>query len=155
MPEASLLTQPGVRDHCVELDGRQSAWAKLAAEKQPETLCALLCYWLLHLNEPVLGNHQLSYIVVYANKPDSCLVRFDQVTLKTLPARPSRSFDPQATRFTVEYLLRFVQRLQPGDPHVRSNLLLRLAGVLTQQAVDIDGATFLCTLPSATLLTRE
>lgn len=79
MTELKLLTYPGVRDYCVELDGRQSAWSKLAGEKQPETLSALILYWLLNLDQPVLGNHQLSYIVVYANKPDSCLARFDQV----------------------------------------------------------------------------
>ena len=79
IPEVSLLSNPAVRKYCVELDGRQSAWATLASEKQPDTLSSLLWYWLLHLEQPILGNTELSYVVVYANKPDCCLVRFDQV----------------------------------------------------------------------------
>lgn len=135
-----------MRRYCVELDGRQSAWATLAGEKQPDTLSSLLWYWLLHLEQPILGNTELSYIVVYANKPDCCLVRFDQVPL-ALRFQVFKVREPveQATRFTVEYLLRFVRRLEPADSEARSSLLLRLAGVLTQQAVDIDGIGLLCT----------
>ena len=45
----------------------------------------------------------------------------------------------------MEYLLRFVQRLSPCPTSCdnRKNLLRRLAGILTQQAITIDGNCFL------------
>ena len=45
----------------------------------------------------------------------------------------------QDTRFTVEYLVRFVSRLQPLTQQQQKMLLLRIAAALTQQGVPVEG----------------
>ncbi|XP_046458132.1 protein tyrosine phosphatase domain-containing protein 1-like isoform X2 [Daphnia pulex] len=124
-PPTDLLAHPTVKDYCLTLDGRQSGWKKLSSERDPKILSRLLFYWLLHLKNPILTNEELSNIVVYADKPAICLSRFDL-----------------ATRYTVEYLLRFIQRLCPTANNARFDLNRRLASLLTQQAVDIRGIYF-------------
>ncbi|EFX87457.1 hypothetical protein DAPPUDRAFT_96956 [Daphnia pulex] len=124
-PPTDLLAHPTVKDYCLTLDGRQSGWKKLSSERDPKILSRLLFYWLLHLKNPILTNEELSNIVVYADKPAICLSRFDL-----------------ATRYTVEYLLRFIQRLCPTANNARFDLNRRLASLLTQQAVEIRGIYF-------------
>ena len=97
----------------------------LAREDQPEVLSATLWHWLDRLKQPVLTHSELGHIVAMPDRPDACLSRFDK-----------------GVRYTLEYLLRFVQRLRPSTPNQLDLLLRRLAGSLTQQAVEID-ATFL------------
>lgn len=74
-----LFTHPGVREYSLELDYRASTWMKLSSEEEPEVLVALLWHWLLHLNQPVLTNKELSLVVVHADQPDTSFSRFDQV----------------------------------------------------------------------------
>ncbi len=78
-PPSDLLANPAVREYCLTLDGRQSAWENLSTERDPEILAALLWHWLIHLKTPLLKNEELSEIVVYASKPDICFSRFEQV----------------------------------------------------------------------------
>ncbi|XP_057379821.2 uncharacterized protein LOC130702174 [Daphnia carinata] len=124
-PPADLLAHPTVRDYCLTLDGGQSGWKCLSSEKEPKVLARLLWHWLLHLKQPIFTNEELSNVVVYADKPAICLSRFHL-----------------ATRYTVEYLLRFTQRLCPTSTNARLDLTRRLASVLTQQAVEIRGIYF-------------
>nr|CAH0105181.1 unnamed protein product [Daphnia galeata] len=124
-PPTDLLAHPTVKEYCLTLDGRQSGWRNLSSERDPKILARLLWYWLLHLKNPVFTNEELSNIVVYADKPAICLSRFNL-----------------ATRYTVEYLLRFIQRLCPASNNARLDLIRRLASLLTQQAVEIRGVYF-------------
>ncbi|KAI9558132.1 hypothetical protein GHT06_014885 [Daphnia sinensis] len=124
-PPADLLAHPTVREYCLTLDGRQSGWKSLSSEREPKVLARLLWHWLLHLKQPIFTNEELSNIVVYADKPAICLSRFNL-----------------ATRYTVEYLLRFTQRLCPTSTNARLDLTRRMASVLTQQAVEIRGIHF-------------
>lgn len=136
-----------VSNYCLELDGRQSGWMSLSSEKEPQVLSALLWHWLLHLKQPVLTNQELGLIVVYADQPLACFYRFDQVPYiinVNQSIKLSSTFFAwiQPTRYTVEYLLRFIQRLCRASEicNVHSTDLLRqLASVLTQRSVDIHG----------------
>lgn len=78
-PPSDLLENPAIKEYCLTLDGRQSAWKNLSSERDPQILATLLWHWFLHLKTPVLTNSELSEIVVYANKPDICFARFEQV----------------------------------------------------------------------------
>ncbi|XP_037071249.1 protein tyrosine phosphatase domain-containing protein 1-like [Pollicipes pollicipes] len=105
-----------------ELNIRQSAWEKLSTETDLKILTGLLFAWLEHLRVPILDKEYLTYIVLAPNKIDYCFTKQDK-----------------DTRFTVEYLVRFVSRLQPLTAEQQKTLLLRLAAALTQQGVPVQG----------------
>ena len=87
---SSLLANPNepceaaineaVIDYAFKLNGCVSTWVRLALETRPKVLVQLLWYWLLHLKQPLLTNHELCHIVCHANNPQYCLSKFDQVT---------------------------------------------------------------------------
>ncbi|GFS54573.1 protein tyrosine phosphatase domain-containing protein 1 [Trichonephila inaurata madagascariensis] len=104
------------------LNSRANAWDKIAKEVDPLMLSALLWSWLDLLREPVLNRNDLSIIVIRAEKPWEILKRLDN-----------------GTRYTTEYLVRFIARLRPKSTVVRDDLLRRLVASLTHQAVGIQG----------------
>ncbi|GFT10741.1 protein tyrosine phosphatase domain-containing protein 1 [Nephila pilipes] len=104
------------------LNSRANAWDKIAREVDPLMLSALLWSWLDLLREPVLNRNDLSIIVIRAEKPWEVLKRLDN-----------------GTRYTTEYLVRFIARLRPKSTMVRDDLLRRLVASLTHQAVGIQG----------------
>ncbi|XP_054713508.1 protein tyrosine phosphatase domain-containing protein 1-like [Uloborus diversus] len=104
------------------LNNRPSAWEKVKREYDPMMLSALLWSWLDQLREPVLNINDLSVIVLRAEKPMEILKRLDN-----------------GTRYTTEYLVRFIARLQPKSTAIRTDLLRRLVASLTHQALGIQG----------------
>ncbi|GBN49532.1 Protein tyrosine phosphatase domain-containing protein 1 [Araneus ventricosus] len=104
------------------LNSRATAWEKVAKEVDPLMLSALLWSWLDLLREPVLNRNDLSVIVIRAEKPWDILKKLDN-----------------GTRYTTEYLVRFIARLQPKSTVVRNDLLKRLVASLTHQALGIQG----------------
>ncbi|GIY03409.1 protein tyrosine phosphatase domain-containing protein 1 [Caerostris darwini] len=104
------------------LNSRATAWDKIAKEVDPLILSALLWSWLDLLREPVLNKNDLSIIVIRAEKPWEILKRLDN-----------------GTRYTTEYLVRFIARLQPKSTMVRNDLLRRLVASLTHQCLGIQG----------------
>ncbi|XP_063852707.1 protein tyrosine phosphatase domain-containing protein 1-like isoform X3 [Scylla paramamosain] len=113
----------------VDLNVKQSAWDKLNAETSLPLLTGLLYTWLEHLKSPVLGVDALSYIVLAASRPEVCL----------------RKLDKEA-RYTLEYLVRFVSRLQPFTRQQQEAVIRRIIAAVTQQAVPVRGVL----LPSVT-----
>ncbi|XP_045137368.1 protein tyrosine phosphatase domain-containing protein 1-like [Portunus trituberculatus] len=106
----------------VDLNVKQSAWEKLNAETSLPLLTGLLYTWLEHLKAPVLGVDALSYIVLAASRPEVCLRKLDK-----------------ETRYTVEYLVRFVSRLQPFSRQQQEAVIRRIIASVTQQAVPVRG----------------
>ncbi|XP_043192113.1 protein tyrosine phosphatase domain-containing protein 1-like [Amphibalanus amphitrite] len=111
-----------IKSFRLELNIRQSAWEKLGTETDLKVLTGLLFTWLEHLKTPILDKEYLTYIVLAPGKIDYCFTKQDK-----------------DTRFTVEYLVRFISRLQPLTPDQQKSLLLRVAAALTQQGVPVEG----------------
>ncbi|XP_047736419.1 uncharacterized protein LOC125177883 [Hyalella azteca] len=105
-----------------ELNIRQTAWDRLATETNAQLLTGLLLGWLEHLKAPLLSVDELSYLVLAAHKPEVVLRKLDE-----------------DTRYTIEYLVRFVARLQPLEAQQQRDILRRLIASLTHQAVPIGG----------------
>ncbi|GFS63766.1 protein tyrosine phosphatase domain-containing protein 1 [Trichonephila clavipes] len=106
-----------------ELNNRSSAWERLKREKDIVFLTGLMWSWIEHLKEPILSKQDLTYIVIRAEKPVNALVRLDK-----------------GTRYTTEYLIRFIARLVPNSTNVVDDLLRRLVASLTHQSLNIKGA---------------
>ncbi|KAG1650963.1 Protein tyrosine phosphatase domain-containing protein 1 [Nymphon striatum] len=105
-----------------DLNTRSTVWTKLSCEKDPYILAAVMWSWLEHLGEPVLATRDLSIIVMNAKTPVETLAKLDR-----------------GTRYTTEYVLRFIARLRPLEPLVKQYLLRRSIASLTQQGIPIDG----------------
>ncbi|KAK7068888.1 Protein tyrosine phosphatase domain-containing protein 1 [Halocaridina rubra] len=78
--------------------------------------------WMEHLRIPILDVDNLSYIVLASHKPEVCLRKMDK-----------------ETRYTLEYLIRFVARLQPFTKAQQETVLRRILASLTQQSIPIRG----------------
>ncbi|XP_042238187.1 protein tyrosine phosphatase domain-containing protein 1-like isoform X2 [Homarus americanus] len=111
-----------LKSYRIDLNVKQSAWEKLKTETNLYLLTGLLFTWLEHLRTPVLGVDALSYIVLASSKPEVCLRKLDR-----------------EVRYTLEYLVRFVSRLQPFTRTQQEAVILRLIASITQQAVPVRG----------------
>ncbi|GFG37415.1 hypothetical protein Cfor_05161, partial [Coptotermes formosanus] len=111
-----------IRQYKVDLNHRQSAWTRLQVEKNLYALTGLLYDWLEHLRVPVLSRDDLSYIVILGKHPEACLKKLDL-----------------GSQYVLEYLFRFLARLQPLSREDLLNLMRRLIASLTQQGVPIHG----------------
>ncbi|KAJ9575419.1 hypothetical protein L9F63_025631, partial [Diploptera punctata] len=111
-----------VRQLRVDLNHRQSAWTRLQVEKNLYVLTALLFDWLEHLRVPILSRDDLSYIVILGSQPEVCLKKFDI-----------------ASQYIIEYLFRFLARLQPISQDTQLNVIKRFVASLTHQGVPIQG----------------
>ncbi|CAN8006915.1 unnamed protein product, partial [Ixodes pacificus] len=110
-----------------ELNSRGPAWDMLNVEQDPVLLAGLLWFWLDKLKEPVLSTHHLTAVVI---QPDNPAETADQHLCLCAV---------QGVRFTTEYLVRFVSRLQLPSSQERRSVLRRLTSALCHQALSIDG----------------
>nr|XP_045614195.1 protein tyrosine phosphatase domain-containing protein 1-like [Procambarus clarkii] len=112
-----------LKNYRIDLNVKQSAWERLNTETNLYILTGLMYTWLEHLRTPVLDVDALSYIVLASSKPEVCLRKLDK-----------------EVRYTLEYLIRFVSRLQPFSRAQQETVILRLIASVTQQAVPIRGS---------------
>ncbi|XP_069942063.1 protein tyrosine phosphatase domain-containing protein 1-like [Cherax quadricarinatus] len=112
-----------LKSYRIDLNVKQSAWERLKTETNLFMLTALLFTWLEHLRSPILDVDALSYIVLASSKPEVCLRKMDK-----------------EVRYTLEYLIRFVSRLQPFTRSQQETVILRLIASITQQAVPVRGS---------------
>lgn len=105
-----------------DLNNRNSAWEELSTETNAILLSGLLWSWLDHLRIPVLSLQDLAIVVIWSKKPRECLLKLDN-----------------GTRYTTEYLVRFIARLYPATKELRDELLRRLVASLAQQTLCIRG----------------
>nr|XP_037273148.1 protein tyrosine phosphatase domain-containing protein 1-like [Rhipicephalus microplus] len=111
-----------LRKYQRELNTRGAAWDKVSIEEDPVILSGLLWYWLDELREPVLSKRDLTVVVVRPTNPVAVLQKLNK-----------------ATRFTTEYLVRFVARLNLPTLAERRNVIRRLTSALCHQTLSIDG----------------
>ncbi len=111
-----------IRQYRTEMNFKLSAWDRIETETNLFVLSALLFEWMEHLKAPILDKDGITYVVIYCDNIDQALKRL-----------------PNHVCFIVEYIARFVARLQPLRPKQTEALLLRMIASLTHQGIVIDG----------------
>lgn len=111
-----------LKKYQTDLNYRMSAWERLATETNLMVLSTLMFEWLEHLKNPVIDKDNITYIVILCENLDKAF--------KRLPT-------PQG--YVVEYLVRFIARLQPLPRSQVENVMKRLVAALTHQSVPIEG----------------
>ncbi|TRY78080.1 hypothetical protein TCAL_10411 [Tigriopus californicus] len=109
----------------VDLNNRASAWDKLETETNLFVLTALLLEWLEHLKSPVLNKDGITYVVIRCDNIDAALRKL-----------------PIHVCYILEYIVRFVARLQPLKRSQSENLMKRFVAALTHQSLSIEGKTY-------------
>lgn len=111
-----------IRHFRFALNDHQSSWERIRVESDISLLSGLLFEWLEHLRHPVFDQNCLTYLVTAASNVEFCLKKMEL-----------------DTRYTVEYLVRFVSRLTLLPSDQQSSVIRRLMASLTHQAVPVNG----------------
>jgi len=111
-----------VKSYQVDLNFKVSAWDRLNTETSITVLSTLLFEWLEHLKTPLLDRDTITYIVILSENVEKAFKRL-----------------PTHQGYILEYMIRFVARLQPLEKTKAENLLKRLLASLTQQSIPIEG----------------
>ena len=88
--------QRQLRQYETDLNYRMSAWDRLTTETDLAILSALLLEWLEHLRTPVIDKDNITYLVILCGNLEKAFKRL-----------------PTCQGYVVEYLVRFVARIQP------------------------------------------
>lgn len=109
----------------IDINHSQIGWKKLSMERNPLILSILLFDWLEGLKMPILNRESLETIVIFYNQPDVCLSKFDL-----------------ESGYLIEYILRFLSKLEPLPKDLQGNILKRFVAALAKQTILIED-TFL------------
>ena len=104
-----------------QLNEQPGSWDKLSREVDIQVLCGLFWSWLESLNEPILSKKSLIYVVLKAERPLEGLAKLDKEISMTL-----------------EYLLRFMARLEVDDYEAKDLLTKKLLATLSHQSVKLS-----------------
>ena len=85
-----------LKKYQTDLNYRMSSWDRLSTETSLMVLSTLLFEWLEHLKTPVIDKDNITYIVILCENLEKAFKRL-----------------PTAQGYVVEYLVRFIARLQP------------------------------------------
>lgn len=112
------------KQYKTDLNVKLSAWDRIESETNLFVLSALLFEWLEHLKSPVVDKDSITYIVIHCDNLDEALKRL-----------------PNPVCYILEYLVRFVVRLQPLERDESEKLMRRFMASLTHQSVIINNVT--------------
>ena len=104
-----------------QLNEDPDSWDKVSREVDLRLLSGLFWSWLEGLNEPILNKKSLIYVVLKAERPLEGLAKLDK-----------------ETRFSLEYLIRFMARLQSDDYEGKELLNKKLLATLTHQSIKLS-----------------
>ena len=107
------------------LNFKLSAWDRLQTETELFVLTSLLLEWMEHLKNPILDRDGIVDVVIHCDNIDAALKKL-----------------PNHVCYILEYLVRFVARLQPLKREESENLMRRLMAALTHQSIVIDDKTY-------------
>ena len=85
-----------LKQYETDLNYRMSAWDRLSTETDLAILSSLLLEWLEHLRTPVIDKDNITYLVILCGNLEKAFKRL-----------------PTSQGYVLEYLVRFVARLQP------------------------------------------
>ncbi|KYB29622.1 protein tyrosine phosphatase domain-containing protein 1 isoform X1 [Tribolium castaneum] len=111
-----------VRQFQIEINSSQVGWAKLAIETDLRILAMLLFEWIESLKHPVMKREFFENIVVNYKQPEVCFQKF-----------------PAEEGYFMEYLLRFVSKINPISKENQEDLIKRIIAACSQQTLLIQG----------------
>ncbi|XP_066155411.1 protein tyrosine phosphatase domain-containing protein 1-like isoform X2 [Euwallacea fornicatus] len=114
-------TRLKIRQYQNDLNTSKIGWMRLALETDLEVLTNLLFEWLEGLKVPILQLKHFEDIVILYKQPEECFQRFDLEEC-----------------YLLEYILKFLSKLQPIRLEVLDNVVMRLIGSLSKQTVLIN-----------------
>lgn len=108
-----------------DLNNRASTWNRLDTELDLHILCGLLFEWLEHLKGPILDRDGITFVVIHCDNVEAAVNRL-----------------PNHVSYILEYLVRFVHRLNPLTREQVELVMTRLVASLTHQSVTINDVTY-------------
>lgn len=117
-------TKRKIRQFQHEINSSQLGWVKMSVETDINVLTALLFEWIEGLKVPVLKMENFETIVVLYKQPELCLQKFNV-----------------EDSYLIEYLLRFISKIQPISKDTQEDLLKRLIAAFSKHCVQINNHT--------------
>ncbi|KAL1493369.1 hypothetical protein ABEB36_011435 [Hypothenemus hampei] len=112
--------QKHIRQFEDDINSSKLGWMRLSVENDLLVLACLLFEWLESLREPVLRLKHFEDIVVMYNQPEECFYKFEM-----------------EESYLIEYILKFVSKLQPISEESLENLLKRFLASLSKSTIVI------------------
>nr|XP_022301729.1 protein tyrosine phosphatase domain-containing protein 1-like isoform X2 [Crassostrea virginica] len=103
------------------LNQSEDAWHNLVMENDPVVLAQVMWDWLDHLKVPVLRAQDLSLIAQFSEDTETGLQKLEK-----------------GTRYTLEYLIKIIEKMRPMDRITENRVLEKLLSFLTHQWVTIS-----------------
>ncbi|KAJ8985848.1 hypothetical protein NQ317_006219 [Molorchus minor] len=119
----NLTTKRKIKQMEQDINTSQIGWMKLGVESDLNVLSGLLFKWLEGLKTPVIKMEDFEAIVVLYKQPELCLQKLGI-----------------EEAFLIEYLLRFLSKIQPISKETQDDLLKRFIAALSKHVVVINDA---------------
>ncbi|KAJ8955324.1 hypothetical protein NQ318_003417 [Aromia moschata] len=121
LEDLDAATKKKIKQIEQDINTSQLGWMKLSLETDLDVLSALLLEWLESLKTPVIKMEDFETIVVLYKQPEACLQKFSV-----------------EDSYLIEYLLRFLNKLQPISKESLEALLKRIVAALSKHIVVIN-----------------
>uniref|UniRef100_A0A6P7GF31 Protein tyrosine phosphatase domain-containing protein 1-like n=1 Tax=Diabrotica virgifera virgifera TaxID=50390 RepID=A0A6P7GF31_DIAVI len=114
-------TKKKIKEYQHQINSSQIGWARLRVETDINILGVLLFDWIESLKLPIIKMEDFENIVVHYKEPELCI---QKLSLEEC--------------YLIEYLLKFLLKLQPVGKENQENMLKRLIGALSKHSVLIN-----------------
>ncbi|XP_062621924.1 protein tyrosine phosphatase domain-containing protein 1-like isoform X2 [Saccostrea cucullata] len=121
-----------------KLNESEDAWHDLVLENDPVVLAQVMWDWLDHLKVPALRAQDLTLISQFSDDPDTGLQKLEK-----------------GTRYTLEYLIKIVEKLKPMDKLTENNVMEKLLSYMTHQWVTVLESSTAGSIDSWSMSTRN
>lgn len=127
------------RSYQLMINTNHVGWSKLNVETDINLLTILLFEWIEGLRQPVLKTDHFESIVVLYKQPELCFQKFPLVSFNFHFYPKCTLYVLQENAYLLEYLLRFVSKIQPISEENQNNLIKRMIAACAQQTLLIQG----------------
>ncbi|XP_072402331.1 uncharacterized protein [Diabrotica undecimpunctata] len=115
------VTKKKIKEYQHQINSSQIGWARLRVETDISILGVLLFDWIESLKVPIIKMEDFENIVVHYKEPELCIQKLSMEEC-----------------YLIEYLLKFLLKLQPVGKENQENMLKRLIGALSKHSVLIN-----------------
>ena len=114
-----------LKQYKTDLNYKLKAWDDIESETNLFVLTGLLLEWLEHLKHPIMDKDSITFVVIHCDNIEAAMKRL-----------------PNNVCYILEYLVRFVARLQPLSRQQSEDIMNRLMASLTHQSTTIKGEKY-------------
>ncbi|CAH0562649.1 unnamed protein product [Brassicogethes aeneus] len=119
--ELGVPYRRAIRQYQNQINNSQLGWLRLSRETNLKILAALLYEWLENLKTPILTLHSFENIVILYKQTDACFRKI-----------------PVEDAYLIEYMLRFLSKVQPISKDDQEKMLKRFIAALAKQSIVIN-----------------